>query len=75
VPLSIDVRSGEESFLRLDWNYGIDRRPIPLFSKVRQTEAQKEMKYLSYIAAKKVHSNQVPKTDPRKPIQPQLRTR
>src|SRR5436190_24317942 len=39
IPLSIDARPGEESFVRLDWNYGIDRSPIPVLARVRQSEA------------------------------------
>jgi hypothetical protein len=75
VPLSIDARSGEEFFVRLDWNYGIGRPPIPMLSKVSQTEARREMKYLSYVGFKRVHSSLVPKTDPSEPVQPKLRTR
>jgi hypothetical protein len=75
VPLSIDAHPGEESFVRLDWRYGMDRPPIPVLAKVRQSEARKEMKFLSYISAKRVHSSLVPKTDPSPPIQPQLRRR
>ena len=75
VPLSIDARAGEESFVRLDWSYGIDRPPIPVLSKIYTAGAQREMKYLSYVPAKRVHSNQVPKTDPSEHLQPQLRTR
>jgi len=75
VPLTVDVRSGEESFVRLDWSYGIDRSPIPVLSKIYDAGAQREMRYLSYVAPKRVHSNQVPKTDPGEPHQPHLHTR
>lgn len=75
VPLSLDLRSGEESFVRLDWNYGIGRPPIPVLSKVRRTDARREMKYLSYIGVKKAHSSLVSRTDPIQPVVPRLRTR
>jgi hypothetical protein len=75
IPLSIDAHPGDESFVRLDWDYGIDRPPIPVLAKVRQSEARKEMKFLSYIGTKRVHSSLVPKTDPSPPVQPQLRRR
>lgn len=75
VPLPIDVRSGEKSFVRLDWNYGIDRNPVAELSTVRQSEAAREMKYLSYIPTRRVHSTLVPKTNPSEPLEPQLRTR
>src|ERR1700742_3790673 len=29
IPLPIEARAGEELFLRLDWNYGVGRPPIP----------------------------------------------
>ena len=75
VPLSIDVHPGEEFFVRLDWNYRIDRPPIPVLVKVVQAEARTEMKYLSYVSTKRVHSSLVLKTDPSPPVRPQLRTR
>ena len=75
VPVSIDVHSGEESFVRLDWEYEIGRPTVPVLVKVGQTEARSEMKYLSYVGAKRVHSSLVPKTDPSPPVQPKLRTR
>jgi hypothetical protein len=75
VPLIIEAHAGEQGFVRLDWSYGIDRVPIPKLSKVGETEARREMKFLSYISAKKMHSNPVPKTDPTESFQPQLRTR
>jgi hypothetical protein len=75
VPVSVDVHSGEESFVRLDWEYEIGRPPVPVLVKVGQTEARSEMKYLSYVGAKRVHSSLVPKTDPSSPVQPKLRTR
>ena len=75
VPLSVIGHSGEELFIRLDWSYGIDRPPIPILSKVQQTEARREMKYLSYIGEKRVHSKLVPKTDPSEHLQPLLHTR
>jgi hypothetical protein len=75
LPLPIDVGSGEKSFVRLDWNYGMDRGPIANLSRVRQSEAATEMRYLSYIPTKRVHSTFVPKTDPSEPLEPQLHTR
>ena len=75
LPLSVDARSGEDSFVRLDWDYGIDRPPIPVLSKVYKDGAQREMKYLTYVDARRVHSNQVPKADPGGRLQPQLRKR
>ncbi len=47
IPVFVDIRSGEESFVRLDWNHKIGRPAIPVLSKVRPTEARREMMYLS----------------------------
>jgi hypothetical protein len=56
VPISVDVRAGEQVFVRLDWDYGLDRPPIPQLSKVYLAGAQQEIKYLGYVDAKRVHS-------------------
>jgi len=72
VPFSIDTRSGGPSFVRLDWNYGVGRPPIPVLVKVSQRQASKEIKHLAYISSKRVHSSVVPKTDANSPVQPQL---
>lgn len=71
----VDVHSGEEAFVRLDWNYQVGRPPIPVLGAVRPDRARKEMMYLSYINANKVLSNSVPKTDPREPTQLRLKRR
>jgi len=42
VPLSVDARSGEDSFVRLDWSYGIDRPPIPVLSKMYKDGANEK---------------------------------
>ena len=52
-----------------------DRDPIALFSQVSPADAQGEMKFLSYVGVKRLHSSLVPKTDPRKEVQPKLRVR
>jgi hypothetical protein len=72
VPLPFDLAAGKEMFIRLDWSYWIGRSPIALFSQVNPADAQREMKYLSYVGVKRLHSNLVPKTDPRKEVPPQL---
>jgi len=75
VPLSVDVRTGEQVFVRLDWDYGLDRPPIPLLSKVYLAGARQEIKYLSYVDAKRVHSPLVPRNDPTETLAPRLHTR
>ena len=63
------------TFARLDWDFEVGRSPIPVLSAVRPDQALKEMKYLSYIHAGKVFSGSVPKSDPREPDQPRLKSR
>jgi hypothetical protein len=75
VPLSVEIPAGQEVFVRLDWNYQVGRRPIPVFSAVPPEQARKQMVYLSYIPPKKALSRSVPATDPRDPAPPQLKTR
>lgn len=75
VPLPVDVHSGEESFVRLDWQYEIGQPPIPVLVKVGPAEARGDMKFLSYVSARRVHSSLVAKNDPRPPVEPRLRTR
>ncbi|HVX65789.1 MAG TPA: hypothetical protein VHA11_04260 [Bryobacteraceae bacterium] len=75
VPVSVEVRSGEESFVRLDWHFEEGHAPIPVLSVVSSERARREMKYLSYIDATRVLSASVPKTDPREPASLRLHTR
>jgi hypothetical protein len=75
VPLSIDVRAGEDAFVRLDWNFSVNRPPIPVFAHVREVDARHEMRFLSYVPAKKIHSDRVSKSDPSPQRPPQLHTR
>jgi hypothetical protein len=75
VPTIIDVRSGEDAFVRLDWNYAVGRPPIPVLSVVQPDQARKEMRWLSYIHPKQVLSSSVPKADPRDPMPLELKRR
>lgn len=75
VPVSIDVRPGIETFVRVDWNYDVRRSPIPVLSRVAEERATKEMRFLSYVEVKRIHSPAVPRTDPRSSFSPQLKTR
>ncbi len=67
VPISVELRAGEEAFVRLDWNYEVGRPPIPVLSVVPSKQARRQMQYLSYISGKHVRSRLVSKTDPREP--------
>ncbi len=72
VPRSVEVSAGKEVFLRLDWNYGLDRAPIAVLSVVNPADARREMKFLSYIPARRLHSSLAPHSDPSKPFEPRL---
>src|SRR5262249_7397914 len=75
VPLNIDVHAGQDSFIRLDWNHGMDRSPIPVMTMVDATQARSEMRFLSYVDGQKIHSALVFKQDPTDPAKRELRTR
>jgi hypothetical protein len=75
VPISIEVRSGAQAFVRLDWNHDVRRPPIPALTSVVEQRAMREMRFLTYVDSKRIHSTVVPGVDPRPPENPQLRTR
>ena len=75
VPVSVEVRPGGEAFVRIDWNHDVRRRPIPVLNSVGAEKASREMRFLSYVDAKRIHSTAVPTADPRPPEKPQLKTR
>jgi hypothetical protein len=75
LPAFISVGAGEESFVRLDWNIGIDRPAIPVLGSVPAAQARKGMKYLSYVKANRVLSSLVPKSDPTETPPLRLKTR
>jgi hypothetical protein len=75
VPLSIELNPNNPAHVRLDWHHNINRPPIPVLSLVPQPRAEKEMMFLSYIPANKIHSTAVPTSDPRQPAPPTLQPR
>jgi hypothetical protein len=75
VPVSVEIHSGDEAFVRLDWHYDVRRAPIPILAVISAERAANEMRFLSYIDAKRIHSTTVPSSDPRPTVQPQLKTR
>src|SRR3989442_752208 len=75
VPVFVDARSGEESFVRLYWHFEVDNPVISLLQVVPPSQARKEMMYLTYIDAGKILSKSVPKKDPREIPRTRLRRR
>lgn len=74
LPVFIEVRSGEKSFLRVGRE--VDGQTVmPVLSKMGSTAAEKELAHLAYIDAAKALANSVPKEDPRVLRQQQLKTR
>jgi hypothetical protein len=67
VPVFVDVRSGQESFVRLNWHIEVGKPAIPVWEVVTWPAASSDMIYLTYIDAGKVLSKSVPKKDPRGP--------
>jgi len=75
IPVFIEVRSGEQSFVRLDREVD-GQTVIPVLTKMGSTEAGREMVHLAYIDTAKVLSNAVPKQVPRDLVRPpKLKTR
>ena len=73
VPVVVDVRPGEESFVRLGWHRDRGAPAIPVLGVVEPAHAHREMNRLRCIDADKALSKSVPKADPRDP--PRLRRR
>lgn len=75
VPVTVEVLSGAEVFVRLDWDYDVRRSPIPVLNTVAGERAKKEMRFLRYVDTKRIHSTTVPGSDPRPAENPKLRSR
>ena len=74
VPVFVEVPSGGEAFVHLDWTYGDMGGPaIPVWRLASPTEAEPALMYLMYIDTDKILSKSVSKEDPRSP--PQLKRR
>ena len=75
IPVFVDARSGEESFVRLEWHIEVDKPVISVLEVVPRGQAREEMMYLTYIDTGKILSKSVPKKDPRQIPRPRLRRR
>jgi len=75
IPTSVDVRSGEDVFVRVGWREREGSRPISIFMKAAPEQAAREMKLLGYIEPKKIVSPSVLKADPREPVPVKLKRR
>jgi hypothetical protein len=75
VPLPLDLHTGDDTFVRVDRHYAGSQPPILILSTVPAETATKEMRFLTYIEKKRIHSANVPKEDPRPPATPHLNTR
>jgi len=75
VPVFVDARSGEESFVRLEWHIEVNKPVISVLEVVPGGQAREEMMYLTYTDAGKILSKSVSKKDPREIPRPRLRRR
>ncbi|MBN8730037.1 MAG: hypothetical protein J0L64_05805 [Acidobacteria bacterium] len=75
VPVAVEARPDRPAYVRLDWNYQLGRRPIPVLGVVPARIAEAELRHLSYIEAKKVRSAVVLRSDPRPAEEMRLKTR
>jgi D-alanyl-D-alanine dipeptidase len=67
VPTIIDVHSNVDSYVRLDWEMEVGRRPVPVLSTVAPPSARSEMRFLSYVDGRHIAAASVLRTDPRSP--------
>lgn len=75
VPLFVDVRSGNESFVRLNSQIEAGERAVLVLDKVPANVARNEMRFVVYIDSKSALSGSVSKTDPRPPPELHLKRR
>jgi D-alanyl-D-alanine dipeptidase len=72
VPATVDVRSGVDSYVRLDWVIEDGQPPVPALSAVAQPYAQDEMRFLSYVDGRHIAAASVLRADPRPPDHKEL---
>lgn len=75
VPVPIDVHAGTDVFVTLGQHQEWNQSPVLVLSTVDEETATKGLRFASYIEKKRIHSDTVPKSDPRPPAVPQLRIR
>jgi hypothetical protein len=75
VPLFVNVKTGAETFVRLDWTLEMGETPTPVLSSMSPDVARQEMRFVIYIDAKEVLSSSVSKTDPTPHPEPRLKSR
>lgn len=72
VSVAVELKEGEEAFVRLGRNYLVGAAPIPqLYVSINPTHNR--MTNLRYVKEAKIHSDAVARSDPRPP--PRLRVR
>lgn len=75
VPVAIQAVAGQDVFLRLNWHHTLGLPPIPMLGAIPAEKAKREMRFLNYIDAKKIHSPLVEKKAPRPEVPMELRRR
>lgn len=75
IPAFVDIRDGDESFVRLSWQQEIGEAPTLVLDKVPAVVAHNEMRFVIYIDPKEALSGSVPKTDPRLIPEPHFQRR
>jgi hypothetical protein len=75
VPAIVDVKAGDESFLRLDSKVELGQPTVLLFYNAPAKVAAIEMRFVVYIDAKQVRSGSVSRIDPRAAPEPRLKAR
>ncbi len=74
----MDARSGEEYFVRLERGFVVGpsgKSDVFQATTIRPIDAKKELNYLSYIDADRIHSESVAKENPTVLSKPELKKR
>jgi len=74
-PAIIDAVAAKPKFIHLSWVYQLGQPATSILEAVKESEAQKDMKFLVYIDLNKALAPAVLKTDPRPAPDLRLKTR
>ena len=72
VPVAVMMEAGHDTYVRLGWHYQVGESPVAMLQVIDSDTALRELRFLSYVDAKRIHSSTVLRSAPTNPT---LRTR
>ena len=72
VPVAVMIEAGRDAYVRLGWHYQVGQSPVAMLQTVSSDTALRELRFLSYVDAKRIRASLVLRTAPTNPT---LRTR